>query len=125
MLAFSSGISFIARANARDIQSTARIMEQAIKHKGFAFVEIIQDCIVFNVPINNRDKNMYYLDKIPATKEEAIKFMQEYDYNIPTENQKIPLGVFWQEFRPTLEDQFPQLQNIINKKVVGWKGLKR
>lgn len=125
MLALSSGITFIARANARDPQGTAKIMEQAIKHKGFAFVEIIQDCIVFNVPINNRDKNMYYLDKIPSTKEESIKIMQEYDYNIPTENQKIALGIFWKEDRLTLEDQFPQLQNIIKNKVQGWKNLKR
>jgi 2-oxoglutarate/2-oxoacid ferredoxin oxidoreductase subunit beta len=123
MLAFSSGITFIARANARDPQQTAKIMEQAIKHKGFAFVEIIQDCIVFNKEISNRDKNMYYLDKIPKTKEESIKLMQEYDYNIG--NGKIALGVFWQEIRPTLDDQFPQLQNIIKKKVQGWKGLKR
>jgi 2-oxoglutarate ferredoxin oxidoreductase subunit beta len=127
MLAFSSGISFIARANARDPQQTAKIMEQAIKHKGFAFVEIIQDCIVFNVPINNRDKSMYYLDKIPATKESALQLMQEYDYNIPAENQqiKIPLGIFWKEERITLEDQFPQLQSIIKNKVQGWKNLKR
>lgn len=125
MLALSSGITFIARANARYPQQTAKIMEAAIKHKGFAFVEIIQDCIVFNVPINNRDKNMYYLDKIPSTKDEALKIIQEYDYNIPTENQKIALGIFWQEQRLTLEDQYPQLQNIINKKVTGWKGLKR
>ncbi|MBU0907121.1 MAG: 2-oxoacid:ferredoxin oxidoreductase subunit beta [Nanoarchaeota archaeon] len=123
MLALSSGITFIARANARDPQQTAKIMEQAIKHKGFAFVEIIQDCVVFNVPINNRDKNMYYLDKTPTTKEEAIKLIQEYDYNIG--DGKIALGVFWQEQRPTLEDQFPQLQNIIKNKVQGWKGLKR
>ena len=123
MLAFSSGISFIARANARDPQHTAQIMEQAIKHKGFAFVEIIQDCIVFNIPINNRDKNMYYLNKIPTTKEESLKLMQEYDYNIG--NGKIPLGVFWKEEKITLESQFSQLQKIIKNKVVGWKGLKR
>jgi 2-oxoglutarate/2-oxoacid ferredoxin oxidoreductase subunit beta len=125
VLALSAGITFIARVNARDTQGTAKIMEQAINHKGFSFVEIIQDCIVFNIPINNRDKNMHYLDKTPTTKDEAMKLMQEYDYNIPTENQKIALGVFWQEARPTLEDQFPQLQNIIKKKVQGWKGLKR
>ncbi|MFH1802293.1 MAG: thiamine pyrophosphate-dependent enzyme [archaeon] len=123
MLALSSGISFIARANARDPEQTAKIMEQAIKHKGFSYVEIIQDCIVFNIPIINRGKNMYYLDKTPTTKEEAMKVMQEYDYNIS--DSKIALGVFWQESRPTLEDQFPQLQNIIKKKVQGWKGLKR
>lgn len=125
LMALSSGITFIARANARDPQGTAKIIEQAINHKGFSFVEIIQDCIVFNKPINNRDKSMYYLDKIPTTKEEALKIIQEYDYNIPTEDQKIALGIFWQENRPTLEDQFPQMQKIIKKKVQGWKGLKR
>lgn len=122
MLALSSGITFVARANARDAEHTAFLMEQAIKHKGFSFVEIIQDCIIFNTPLMNRDKFMYYLPQPAKTKDEAFKLAQEYDYNIG--GGKIALGVIWQEQKPTLEDQLPQLQNLIKKKV-GWKGLKR
>ena len=61
-LALAAGISFIARCNSKDINHTAEIIEKAINHPGFSFVEIIQDCLIFNKEINNKDKLMY---KIP------------------------------------------------------------
>jgi 2-oxoglutarate ferredoxin oxidoreductase subunit beta len=122
-LALASGITFIARANARDPIGTAKIIEQAIKHKGFALVEIIQDCIVFNVPINNRDDHMYYVEKPASTREEAFKLFQEYDYNIG--DGKIALGVLWQDTsRPTLEDTMPMLSKLQKTKTL-WKKVKK
>jgi 2-oxoglutarate ferredoxin oxidoreductase subunit beta len=121
-LALAAGATFVARANARDTEHTAFLLEQAIKHKGFSFLEIIQDCIVFNTQVNNRDKLMYKLEKIPQTKKEAMAIAEEYDYNVGA--GKIPLGIFWQEQRKTLEDGWPQLQNLMKLKV-GWKGLRR
>jgi 2-oxoglutarate ferredoxin oxidoreductase subunit beta len=122
LLALSSGVSFVARANARDIEHTSQIMEQAIAHKGFSFVEIIQDCIVFNIPISNRDKKMYKLSSPCKTRNEAIKLVQEYDYNV--DDGKIALGVIYKEEKPTLEEQFPVLQELIKKKI-GWEDLRK
>src|SRR3989304_5486877 len=41
LLALSAGATFIARCNARDLDHTQEIIEEAIKHKGFSFIEII------------------------------------------------------------------------------------
>ncbi|MFH1290725.1 MAG: thiamine pyrophosphate-dependent enzyme, partial [Nanoarchaeota archaeon] len=122
-LALSSGITFIARTNARDPAHTAEIIEKAIKHKGFSFVEIIQDCIVFNLDINNKDKKTYKLQEPAKTMDEAFKLADEWDYNL--NDGKIALGVLWQDqSRKPLEEEWPQL-SLLKKKGASWKKLKR
>lgn len=93
-LALASDVSFIARCNARDIKHTAKILEKAIKHKGFSFVEIIQDCLIFNKEINNKDKMMYKISD-NKDKAKALKLTEEWDYN--GKKGKIPLGVIYSE----------------------------
>jgi len=121
-LALASNITFIARANARDAKHTAKIIEQAIEHKGFSFVEIIQDCIVFNLDINNRDKRMYKISNKKRTKAEASRLAEMYDYNLG--KGKIPLGIIYKETRKTFEEQWPQLK-LLQKKKISWKDLKK
>lgn len=93
-LALASGGTFIARANARDINHTAEIIEKAIKHDGFSFVEIVQDCLIFNPEANNKDKKMYKIDD-NKKKDSAEKFAKEYDYSL--KDGKIPVGVIYYE----------------------------
>lgn len=46
-LALISGATFVARTSAYEIEKTAEIIFQAIKHKGFSLVEIIQPCVIW------------------------------------------------------------------------------
>ncbi|MFA5174443.1 MAG: thiamine pyrophosphate-dependent enzyme [Candidatus Pacearchaeota archaeon] len=112
-IALAADFSFVARCNARDIEHTAEILEKAIKHKGFSFVEIIQDCIIFNPEINNKDSLMYKV-KDNSDKKTAEKLVEEWDYN--GKSGKIPLGVIYQKERLTLEDEWPQLKTLRDKK---------
>ena len=121
-LALASGATFIARANARDPKHTAKIIEKAIKHKGYSYVEIIQDCLIFNLKANNKDKRMFLVSDKKRTKEEALKLIEMYDYNLG--KGKIPLGVIYEEKRKTFEEQWPQLQ-VLQKKKISWAELKK
>ena len=47
-LALASEATFVARAIDTDIPSLTHVLERAAAHKGSAFVEILQNCIVFN-----------------------------------------------------------------------------
>ncbi len=116
-LALASGTSFVARCNARDITHTTEVLEKAVKHQGFSFVEIIQDCLIFNRESNNKDKLMY---KISDNKDKgkAQGLAEEWDYN--NKHGKIPLGVIYQERKNTFEEKWPQLVKL-KKKKVGWK----
>tara|TARA_Y100000310_G_scaffold155538_1_gene155019 strand:+ start:7537 stop:8283 length:747 start_codon:yes stop_codon:yes gene_type:complete len=93
-LALASNATFIARANARDITHTAEVLGKAIKHKGCSFVEIIQDCLIFNKEMNAKDKMMYKI-KDNKNKQVAEKLASEWDYN--SKKGKIPLGVLYLE----------------------------
>lgn len=120
-LALAAGCSFVARCNARDMNHTQEVIEKAIKHKGFSYIEIIQDCLIFNKDINGKDSMMY---KVEDNKDinSAYKLADEWNYNGKV--GKIALGVLYSEDKPTLEDKWPQLKLLKDKKV-GWKGLKR
>ncbi|MBU0760923.1 MAG: 2-oxoacid:ferredoxin oxidoreductase subunit beta [Nanoarchaeota archaeon] len=122
-LALTSRASFVARCNARDIAHTSEILEKAIKHNGFSFVEILQDCISFNLETNNRDKQMYKFSQPCKDQEQALKLADEWDYD--DGKGKIALGIFWQDTtRTPLEEELPQLKELLKKKV-GWTGFKR
>lgn len=95
----AAGATFVARTYAGDITNTKRIMEAAIKHKGFSFTEIIQPCITF---FDTRD---YLKDKIswhegaPAnTPEEAAKISK-------VSADRVPFGIFYNVEKPTFEEQ--------------------
>ena len=115
-LALASGATFIARTNAKDISHAVEVIEKAIKHKGFSFIEIIQDCLIFNKDINNKDSMMYKI-KDNKDKKKAEQMADEWDYN--SKSGKIPIGVIYQENRQTLDDSWPQLK-ALKKKGVGW-----
>lgn len=47
-LAISLNCSFIARAFSGDIKQLVQILKQAIEHKGYSYIDILQPCISFN-----------------------------------------------------------------------------
>jgi len=47
-LALGSGATFVARAADTDAKGMAKILEQAYAHKGSVFIEMLQNCPVFN-----------------------------------------------------------------------------
>ncbi len=96
-LALASGATFIARCNPFDLEDTSRIIEAGIKHRGFAFIELMQKCLIFNTDMNQLDKLMY---KISDNKDEkkAYDLADEWDYNTAKTGQdKIPVGVLYQK----------------------------
>jgi 2-oxoglutarate ferredoxin oxidoreductase subunit beta len=47
-LALGAGATFVARAVDRDKQGLVEVLRAAAEHRGAAFVEVLQDCPVFN-----------------------------------------------------------------------------
>jgi 2-oxoglutarate/2-oxoacid ferredoxin oxidoreductase subunit beta len=95
----SAGATFVARSYAGDIAGTKRIVEAAIKHKGFSFTEIIQPCITFfDTRDYFKDKVFWHEENPPRNVAEAIKLAK-------IDGDRIPLGIFYDVNKPTFEEQ--------------------
>lgn len=117
-LAIESGATFVARGYAGDIIHLSGLITQAIRHKGFALVDILQPCVTFNHK-NTYDwfqKLAYTLpaDYNPADKMAALAKADEWG-----EKTGIPIGVLYREERPTYADELPQLATPLVKQGTG------
>jgi 2-oxoglutarate ferredoxin oxidoreductase subunit beta len=118
----NAGATFVARVFA-DSKQVQWVLEEALEHKGFAFIEIIQPCLIFHPDVGIKDKT-YSLQETGHFKEnlgDALKKAEEFDYNTA---KRIPLGIFYQKERECFEEKWPQLQSLMNKKM-SWKDIKR
>jgi 2-oxoglutarate/2-oxoacid ferredoxin oxidoreductase subunit beta len=106
-LALASDISFLARGFSGDPDHLAGLITAGIKHKGFALIDILQNCISFN-HVNTfawYKQRVYKLDVSynPADKAAAAAKAEEW-------GDKIPIGIIYQQERPLYEDTLPQIK---------------
>ena len=106
-MALQAGASFVARSTAAD-SHLADIMVQAISHKGFAVLDILQPCVSFN-HINTYkwyQDHVYRVDSLQdydaADYEKAAVVAGQW-------GEKIPIGVIYRTQRMTFDDSLPQL----------------
>lgn len=116
-LALVSGATFVARCDARDIEHTAKIIKEAVEHKGFAFVEILQTCLIFNPSLDHVREFMYKTEN-GSNIVKAMKLADQWDYAF--RHGRIPIGVLYKHTRQTYEEKHDALVNLINKKK-SWK----
>ena len=104
-LMLAAGATFVARVYA-DAKQIEEILNEAFKHKGFAFIEVIQPCLIFHPDKNYKEHTYFLKDKKHDENnfEQAMKRAQEFDYNKIEKNTIIPLGIFYREKRKTFEE---------------------
>ncbi|MBI2611542.1 2-oxoacid ferredoxin oxidoreductase [Candidatus Gottesmanbacteria bacterium] len=105
-IALAAGATFVARGFAGDIPNLTKLIIAGIKHKGFSYIDVFQPCVTFN-HVNTYQwfrEHIYDLSEnyIPNDRGEAYKKALEW-------SDKIPMGIFYQEEKPTYEDQIVQL----------------
>ena len=125
MLALVSGATFVARGFAGDMPGLSELMAQAITHKGFAVLDILQPCVTFDKVHTYQwyRSRLYQLSTqgyTPDNKMKAIEKAMEW-------GDHIPLGIFYKEEKATSEDREPALSqgplNAMPLEVVDWDGL--
>jgi 2-oxoglutarate ferredoxin oxidoreductase subunit beta len=124
-LMLAAGAGFVARIFS-DINQIKEVLDEAIKHKGFCFIEIIQPCLIFHPDLKFKEKT-YNLQEAGHDKsnfEQAMKKACEFDYNFVGEKTKIPTGIFFQQEKPVFEDLFPQLSKL-KKERKSWRDIRR
>jgi 2-oxoglutarate ferredoxin oxidoreductase subunit beta len=102
-LVLASGATFLARGTSHGLELLKKLFKEAILHKGFALVDVLQVCVTYYNMYEYYDKRVYELkDHNAGDFDEAMKKAREWDYN---KDAPIALGVFYKKDAPTLEDR--------------------
>lgn len=109
-LAIVQGATFVAQAFAGDVPHLIQIIKQAIQHKGFSLVNVLQPCVTFDkVNTYNYYKERVFKvgDNFPLQdRKDAVKFILENE-----EKERYPLGVIYKIDYPTYESHLSQIRN--------------
>jgi 2-oxoglutarate ferredoxin oxidoreductase subunit beta len=103
-LALGSGASFVARAVDKDPKHLGDMLKAAYEHEGCAFVEVYQDCHIFNQGAfdafstkTNREANT---TNLATSKHNTADFMEAMRLaRLTYPEHPVPLGVYYQASR--------------------------
>ena len=101
VIALEEGATFVARSYAFNVPHLKNIIKEGILHKGFAFIDVLQPCLVFHDTRKYIQERIYEIS--PMSKEEALEKAKEWDYSL-NPNARIPIGIFYKEERETLDE---------------------
>ncbi len=96
-LMLEAGATFVARGYTAKIPQLVDLIVQAMEHKGFAFVEVLQPCVSWNNTYELYNKITEVLDHEPETYEEAMKIAKRKD--------KLSLGVIYRTQKPVYHEE--------------------
>ncbi|NLY89677.1 MAG: 2-oxoacid:ferredoxin oxidoreductase subunit beta [Firmicutes bacterium] len=110
-LLLAGGATFLARGFSSEPEQMKQIFREAIDHRGFALVDILQVCVTFN------NLHKYYAERVytvtdhdPADYLQALNKIKEWDYGAGTggagsgeEKERIPLGILYKREAPTFD----------------------
>lgn len=103
-LMLSSGATFLARGTSHGIDLLKKIFKEAIAHKGFSLVDVLQVCVTYYNMYEYYDKRVYELkDHNAEDYNQALTKAREWDYN---SDSPIALGVFYRKNLPTMGERF-------------------
>ncbi|MFA5249650.1 MAG: thiamine pyrophosphate-dependent enzyme [Candidatus Paceibacterota bacterium] len=102
-LMMASNATFIARSYALKVQHLKNLIIEAVKHKGFSLVEVLEPCIsFFNTMQFYGEKAYEAVNEDPSSKEKAMALIREWNYS---EEGRVPLGLFYKIEKPSYEEQ--------------------
>ncbi|MBS4540138.1 2-oxoacid ferredoxin oxidoreductase [Clostridium sp. D2Q-11] len=108
--AITMGATFVARSFSGDVNHLAHLIQEGMKHEGYALIDILQPCVTFN-KVNTfkwyKDR-IYKLDENydPTNKMEAYKKANEWG------DEGIPIGILYRnEDATSFVDRIPHLRD--------------
>ncbi len=106
VMAVAMQAGFVARGFSGDIEHLAGLIQEAVRHKGFSLVDILQPCVSFN-KVNTfawYKERVYKLgpEHDPADFGQAMARAREF-------GERIPIGVIATNDRPPFEANMPAL----------------
>ena len=111
----ASGATYLARGTSHGIELLKKIFKEAILHKGFSLVDVLQVCVTYFNMYEYYDKHVYELkDHNAGDYHQALDKIKEWDYN---QEAPIALGVLYKKDIPSFEERFlaKKAQGTVNQ----------
>ncbi len=103
-LAVALDCSFAARGFSGDFIHLKGLIKEAVKHKGFSLVDILQPCISFN-KVNTYEwykKRVYHIEPEYNPEDRLNAFKKSLEWE-----DRIPIGIIYRNRRQAFEEGFP------------------
>jgi 2-oxoglutarate ferredoxin oxidoreductase subunit beta len=102
--------TFVARGFAGDPKHLQSLIVEAVRHKGFSYIDVFQPCVTFNY-LNTYDwfrQRVYKLQDAGHDYTDRQKALEKsFEWG-----DRIPIGIFLKEERPTYRDNLPQVKGM-------------
>jgi 2-oxoglutarate ferredoxin oxidoreductase subunit beta len=108
-LALASGATYVARGFSGDVKHLAELVTNGIRHRGFAFVDVMSPCVTYN-KINTFDFFRQRVYKLESSGHDPSNIVTAWQRALEW-GEKIPIGLFYQTDRPTYEE----LEEVLNQ----------
>jgi len=106
-LAISLGASWVGRGFSGDVKGTTELMKLAIRHHGFAFLNIISPCVTWRGDHQTKELRAKLAtlpaDHDPTDRTAALRFTSEPEH--------LTTGVLYEIQRPTLLDEMMEIRD--------------
>ena len=106
-LAVSQNAGFVARGFSGEIPHLTELIKEAVNHRGFSIVDILQPCITFN-KLNTYSwykERIYKLDANYNPEDMTLALEKGFEWG-----DKIPVGIIYKKSRPAFEEQISALK---------------
>lgn len=103
-LMLAAGATFVARGFSVKGDHLAGLIVEAVKHKGFSFIDVLQPCFTFFNTYKFYNDKVYELEDHDASDLEAGR-ARAMEWNYDMEADRIPIGLFYRTERPCFDDQ--------------------
>jgi 2-oxoglutarate ferredoxin oxidoreductase subunit beta len=105
-LALAFGASWVARGFSGDVKGTTDLMTRAIRHHGFAFLNIVSPCVTWRGEEQHKELRAKMRALPPAhdgaDREAALRLCNEHG--------ELTTGVLYEVHRPTLLDELAEIE---------------
>jgi 2-oxoglutarate ferredoxin oxidoreductase subunit beta len=110
-LAITAGAGFVARGFSGDTTQLKDLIVAAVRHPGFAFIDVMQVCVTYN-PSKSYKWYQERVKKLENSGRDISDRAAALSLAIGAEDEKLLTGVFYEDRRPPYEKSLPQLQGV-------------
>jgi 2-oxoglutarate ferredoxin oxidoreductase subunit beta len=100
-----SGATYLARGYSHGLEQLQRLFKEAILHRGFSFVDVLQVCVSYNNLYQSYNKWTYEVEGNDSSSfDQAEKIIRSWNYD--KSDEPIPLGRFYKIDAPRFDQSF-------------------